>query len=290
MATNRKLQNILMTLLSSGFLMACSDSGPAPTPSDEAAPPAINPADSPATHPASSSTASKSTLEPSVMNLVGIEFVLIPAGEFMMGCGADDWACEEDEKPQHHVKISQPFYLGKYEVTQSEWASVMAETPSRFKGESHPVENVSWNDVQVFISRLNEKEGTHKYRLPTEAEWEYAARAGTTSAYYFGNDVANLGRYAWYDGNSGGRTHPVGQKQANPWGLHDMHGNVWEWVADEYKGSYSNRGHPHNPRARALRGGSWSLNPWSQRSAFRMGSAPNLRSEANGFRLAFSPE
>ncbi|MDR1888417.1 MAG: formylglycine-generating enzyme family protein [Zoogloeaceae bacterium] len=270
---SRKRHRILTTLLLSGFLMACSDSDREVAKPDVAAQPA----------------ASESVFEPTAMNGIGIEFILIPAGEFMMGCGKDDWACEEAEKPQHHVRINQPFYLGKYEVTQGEWEIVMRENPSKFKGDSNPVENVSWNDVQVFIQRLNEKEGTNKYRLPTEAEWEYAARAGTATAYHFGNDVANMGRYAWYDGNSSNHPHPVGQKLGNPWGLYDMHGNVWEWVADGYEDSYSSRNRPANPLSRVLRGGGWDANPWSLRSAFRRGGKPDSRSGFYGFRLAFSP-
>ena len=161
----------------------------------------------------------------------GMEFVLIPAGKFMMGSDSG----ESNGKPVHEVRISKAFYLGKHEVTQGQWQKVMGNNPSIFKGDAIlPVENVSWEDVQEFIHKLNAKEGDTKYRLPTEAEWEYAARARTATIYSFGNDERQLGEYAWYFPNSGNKTHPVGQKKPNAWGLHDMHGNVWEWVQDCY--------------------------------------------------------
>ena len=150
-------------------------------------------------------------------NSLGMEFVLIPAGTFQMG--SDDSDAYDNEKPGHTVRITQPFYLGKYEVTQGQWQAVMGSNPSHFTGDpSRPVENVSWNNVQEFIRRLNGQEGGATYRLPTEAEWEYAARAGTTSRWSFGNEVSQLGRYAWYDENAEGQTHPVGRLQPNPWG------------------------------------------------------------------------
>jgi formylglycine-generating enzyme required for sulfatase activity len=163
-----------------------------------------------------------------------MEFVLIQAWTFQMGSNNG----EPNEKPVHMVRISRPFYLGKYEVTQAQWEAVMGNNPSQFKGDPNsPVENVSWDDVQEFIKRLkrlNTRESGVKYRLPREAEWEYAAQAGTTTAYSFGNDPSQLGEYAWYGENANGETHPVGQKKPNPWGLYDMHGNVWEWVQDWY--------------------------------------------------------
>ncbi|MDR3054849.1 MAG: formylglycine-generating enzyme family protein [Zoogloeaceae bacterium] len=277
MTRNRKIRNILMTLLFGGLLFACSDSGKEPAQPDVVT---------------QQSTRVESTFDATTMNNIGVEFVLIPAGEFMMGCGVNDFACEDNEKPQHRVKINHPFYLGKYEVTQSEWEIVMPENPSRFKGDTRPVDNVSWNDIQIFIKRLNDMEGTQKYRLPTEEEWEYAARAGTSGAYHFGDDVSNLGRYAWYEGNSGGRSHPVGQKQVNPWGLYDMHGNAWEWVADAYNANYDVRGsnaQSGKSLPRVLRGGSWNINSWSLRAAFRIGSQPDMRDGVYGFRLAFTP-
>ena len=234
-------------------------------------------------------------------NSIGMEFVLIPAGDFEMGCGSSEpeSECKSNEKPRHSVKISQSFYLGKYEVTQRQWESVMRNNPSKFKGPDRPVENVSWEDVQEFIKRLNAKEGHTRYRLPTEAEWEYAARAGSTTAYSFGNNVIEvhwsdfvLVSYAWYGDNSE-ETHPVGQKPPNAWGLHDMHGNVWEWVQDWY-GDYSTGTmvDPQGPTTgedRVLRGGSWSSDAGACRSACRNVGEPDDCDESIGFRLALSP-
>jgi formylglycine-generating enzyme required for sulfatase activity len=165
-------------------------------------------------------------------NSIGMKFVLIPAGSFMMGEDKNFEETSDWEMPRHQVTISKLFYLGVYEVTQGQWESVMGNNPSKFKGNDKPVEMVSWEDVHDFIRHLNQKEGHSFYRLPTEAEWEYSARAGTTSTNYFGNDLSQLGDYAWYEGNSGKTTHPVGQKRPNAWGLYDMLGNVDEWVGD----------------------------------------------------------
>ena len=166
-------------------------------------------------------------------NTIGMEFVLIPAGEFDMGSHLDEEGRCNDEGPVHHVNIEKAFYMGRYEVTQEQWRAIMGDNPSYFTGDDYlPVESVSWDEVQEFIRKLNEKEDTDKYRLPSEAEWEYACRAGTTTRYSFGDDESKLGDYAWYGDNSGGKTHPVGRKKPNSWGLYDMHGNVWEWVQD----------------------------------------------------------
>jgi formylglycine-generating enzyme required for sulfatase activity len=228
---------------------------------------------------------------------IGMEFVLIPAGSFMMGSADDAQGADENEKPAHRVTISKPFYLGKYEVTQAQWEAVMGNNPSNFKGQNNPVELVSWNDVQTFIERLNQKEGTKKYRLPTEAEWEYAARAGTTTAYSFGDDKGSLGQYAWYKDNSGWGTHPVGQKKPNPWGLYDMYGNVEEWVQDTWGSNYyaeSPASDPRGPSFRMpysmIRGGSWFDYARELRSANRDSQSQDLRFDENGFRLAFSPD
>jgi formylglycine-generating enzyme required for sulfatase activity len=172
----------------------------------------------------------------------------------------------------------------------------MGNNPSRFKGRNNPVEQVSWDDVQVFICRLNEREGHDRYRLPTEAEWEYAAKAGTTGVYSFGDDEDSLGRYAWYWDNSGNETHPVAQKQPNPWGLYDMHGNVWELVQDWYSDKYYSNSPSSDPRgpssgsSRVLRGGCWISYAPSCRAAYRCINAPDPRSGSYGFRLALSPE
>lgn len=171
-------------------------------------------------------------LDKTLVNSIGMEFVLIPAGIYQMGSAMGD----PDERPMHQVTISKPFYLGTREVTQAQWQAVMGSNPSLFQGNPNlPVEQVWWTDAQEFVRKLNAKEGHTKYRLPTEAEWEYAARAGTMTAYSFGDDATRLGEYAWYKDNSGGHTHPVGQLKPNPWGLYDIHGNVWEWVQDWYK-------------------------------------------------------
>ena len=219
------------------------------------------------------------------------EFILIQPGEFDMGSHASETGTYDDERPLHHVTISDAFYLGKYEVTQKQWYEVMGDNPSHFKGDDLPVENVSWEDVQKFIKKLNKKENTHKYRLPSEAEWEYAARAGTTTRYSFGDDDSKLGNYAWYYKNSGYETHLIGQRKPNPWGLYDMHGNVWEWVQDEWYGNYD--GAPDDGSAwedgvnanRVSRGGSCLLNARYCRSARRRPATQGYRDNYLGFRL-----
>ena len=180
-------------------------------------------------------------------NSLGMEFVLIEPGTFQMGSRSGE-AGRHDDEVRHQVTLSQAYYLGKYEVTQGQWAAVMGDNPSRFSncGRTCPVEHVSWDDVQEFIRELNRREGANVYRLPTEAEWEYAARAGTQTAYHFGTAANRLGQYGWYQDNSGDQTHPVGGKRPNGWGLYDMLGNVWEWVADWY-GAYP-RGAVTDPR------------------------------------------
>jgi formylglycine-generating enzyme required for sulfatase activity len=200
------------------------------------------------------------------------EMVVIPTGNFMMGSAIpkkDPFSNTNpvdppgDEQPQHGVTIARPFAMGKFEVTQEQWFAVMGNNPSDNKGRSLPVESISWNDAQVFVQRLGAKTGK-SYRLPTEAEWEYAARAGSTTLYSFGDDAGQLGQYAWYGRNSGGKTHPVGEKQANKFGLFDMHGNVSELIQDCYdSGGYvgaptDGRAVEGNfPCARVTRGGSW---------------------------------
>jgi len=226
-----------------------------------------------------------------VTNSIGMEFVLIPAGEFDMGSPSTEKSRYSNEGPIHYVSISKAFYLGKYEVTQEQWCEVMGTNPPYFKGDDLPVETVSWNDAQNFVKKLNEKEVTEKYRLPSEAEWEYAARAGTTTRYSFGNDDSDLGDYAWYDSNSGSKTHSVGQKKPNPWGLYDMHGNVWEWVQDRYHSSYD--GAPTDESAwedgsgsdLVIRGGRWRINASYCRSASRVNNDQVYSSFSIGFRL-----
>jgi formylglycine-generating enzyme required for sulfatase activity len=158
-----------------------------------------------------------------------MEFVTIQPGSFTMGCVAGDATCDEDENPAHQVRITRPFDIGKYEVTQAQWRAVMKTSPSYFKGGTLPVEQVSWDEVQQFVRRLNARKDGYVYRLPTEAEWEYAARAGAATVH-----AGPLDQVAWYADNSGGTTHPVGEKRPNAWGLHDMQGNVYEFVQDRF--------------------------------------------------------
>ena len=237
-----------------------------------------------------------------IVNSIGMKFVMIAGGSFIMGSPADDSRRVSDER-LHRVTISKPFYLQTTEVTQGQWMRVMGNNPSYFRncGDDCPVERVSWIEVQEFIRRLNEMEGTDKYRLPTEAEWEYACRAGNTTLFHTGNcisiDQAN------YDGN-----HPmpgcpkgeyrettirVGSFEPNSWGLYDMHGNVWEWCQDWY-GEYS-KGHVIDPTGpltsgtRVLRGGSWNLFARDLRSANRNGGDPDSSDNVVGFRVARTP-
>lgn len=212
----------------------------------------------------------------------GIRFKLIPAGSFSMG--SDDG--HSYEAPVHKVTLTKPFYLGITEVTQAQWERVMDNNPSKFKGGNLPVETVSWEDALEFCGRLSKKEGV-KYRLPTEAEWEYACRAGTATAYYWGNEAD--GGYCWYNENSGGRTREVGTAKPNPWGLYDMAGNVWEWCLD-FHGDYS-AGEMIDPLGpaegfdRVLRGGSWFISLDYCRSACRDWSGQGYRKEDGGLRV-----
>jgi formylglycine-generating enzyme required for sulfatase activity len=235
---------------------------------------------------------SVSTPEPRLVDRFGIDFVLIPAGTFQMGSDHGD----DNEKPVHTVRLSRPFYLGMYPVTQRQWEAVMGSNPSRFQGPEHPVERVSWNKVQEFIRSLNTHEGRALYRLPTETEWEYAARAGATGAYCFGDDVTQLAQYAWYADSARGITYPVGQLQPNAWGLYDMHGNVWEWVQDWYDNQeYARRAatgtavvDPAGPASgsdRVLRGGGCGSPARGCRSADRSSDVPSYLSTDRGFRL-----
>jgi formylglycine-generating enzyme required for sulfatase activity len=167
---------------------------------------------------------------------LSMEFVNIASGEFMMGCSVGDIDCNDDERPIHRVQITKPFEIGKYEVTQAQWQAVMGSNPSTIKGDDHPVETISKNEAHDFLNKLNEHNDGYHYRLPTEAEWEYAARAGTTEPY-----VGRLDEIAWYAGNSEDETHPVGKKKPNAWGLYDMQGNVREIVEDWYARDYYGR-------------------------------------------------
>ncbi len=228
------------------------------------------------------------------------EMVRVPAGSFVMGsprqvdqaAAAAGVKTAGDEEPTRKISVA-AFAIGKYEVTQAQWVALMGSNPSSVKGDSLPVDSVSWDDVQAFIQKLNARTGK-RYRLPTEAEWEYAARAGSPALYFFGNDPAQLDRYAWFESNAGGTSHPVGQKQPNKFGLYDVYGNVWEWVEDCYRKSYA--GAPANGAAvggaktcdRVDRGGAFVSSPSNLRSANRDWGAPNYRLNNLGFRLARS--
>jgi formylglycine-generating enzyme required for sulfatase activity len=222
------------------------------------------------------------------------EMVVIPVGSFLMGSKPDLFASSQpsaDEQPQHAVSLK-TFAMGKYEVTREQWYAVMGTMPSQFKGRMLPVEQVSWGDAQEFVKKLSEKTGKN-YRLPSEAEWEYAARAGSQAAYSFGDNEGDLGRHAWFSQNSNNGTHPVGEKQSNSFGLHDMHGNVWEWTQDCRNRNYDAAPADGSAWAtgdcsrRVVRGGSWSADPRFLRAAFRfMYSSASVRSLSIGFRVA----
>ncbi|MBN1548464.1 MAG: formylglycine-generating enzyme family protein [Syntrophaceae bacterium] len=257
--------------------------------------------------------------ETSLTNAIGMVFVIIPAGSFKMGSPVGEPGRRDDEI-RHKVTLTKPFYMQTTEVTNKQWKAVMTDCPSHFEycGDNCPVEKVSWNDCQSFIQKLNALEGTNKYRLPTEAEWEYACRAGSETALYNGHleilgrrNAPALGTVAWYAGNScvdysGGYVcagwaerektcsrcgpHPVGLKEPNPWGLYDMHGNVYEWCQDWY-GIYSNvavsdSGEFGHGTVRVLRGGSWGSGASNCRSASRSGGTPDARFNGGGFRVA----
>ena len=213
-------------------------------------------------------------------NSIGMKFVPIPAGSSLIS--SSDLPSNQ---PEQTATVSKPFYLGRYEVTQAQWTEVMEDNPSKFKGRDNPVEQVSWDDVQEFIARLNAKEGHARYRLPTEEEWAYAALAGRKSFYGIGADLEKLGYVAWYHTNSGGKTHPVGKKKPNAWGLYDMIGNVGEWVQNE---EFESKG-----RGFVYLGGSYDISsdPDILRNQIRStyGSS-NVPGSGVGFRLAFSPE
>jgi len=222
---------------------------------------------------------------------VTMKLVLIRPGRFMMGSPDSELGRGDKEGPQHEVVIAKPFYLGVTEVTQAQYEAVMGTNPSQFKGPTNPVESVSWNDAVEFCRKLSEK--TRKtFRLPTEAEREYACRAGSKTRFSFGDSESVLGEYAWYASNSGGKTHPVGQKKPNPWGLYDMHGNVAEWCADWYadypKAAVTDHQGPASGTYRVLRGGSWYPTPDGCRSAFRNHGTPGIRYNVFGFRVVVS--
>jgi formylglycine-generating enzyme required for sulfatase activity len=224
---------------------------------------------------------------------VTMEFVLIGPGSFIMG--SDENTGDGDESPEHKVTLSQAFYLGKYEVTQEQWTAVMGGNPSEFKGAQRPVDTVSWNDCQAFLAKLQDRTG-RKFALPTEAQWEFACRAGTVTPWSFGAHDQPAADYAWIGSNSGGTTHPVGGKKPNAWGLYDMHGNVWEWCADWYAkhayagGEVTDPQGPASSEGRILRGGAWGEHPNNMRSACRNCIGPDVRHNGTGLRCMLLPE
>ena len=257
---------------------------------------------------------------PSIRNEFGMAFVYIPPGEFQMGSPLDEPGRQSNETP-HRVRLSHGFYIMTTEVTQGQWMAVMGENPSVFSdcGSDCPVENVSWTDVKQFITRLNRQskkmsvsmasdapaEGTEqpvendtatkrlRYGLPTEAQWEFACRAKKKGWFSFEGDIAELDEYAWVQGNAGGSTHSVALKKANPFGLYDLHGNVWEWCFD-YAGPYplktvTNPKGPTKGSFRIARGGSWYYPAIEARTANRLYLLPESESYNVGFRLVLTP-
>ena len=224
-------------------------------------------------------------------NSIGMKLKVIPAGTFTM--------VDRYRSTAHKVTLSQPFMLGVHEVTEEQFAKVMGFNPSglSFKGAQYPVEQVSWTEAMEFCRKLSalpeERAAGRVYRLPTEAQWEYACRGGTTTEYGFGGEFSDLGQYAWYSSNSGNQRHPVGQKQPNAWGLYDMHGNVWEWCSDWYdkypSGGVTDPAGAQSGSYRVRRGGSWYDSDEYCRSAFRNGVIPSSRFISNGFRVTCVP-
>ena len=223
----------------------------------------------------------------------GITFtmVAVQGGTFTMGATSEQGSdAGSSEKPAHRVTLSN-YYIGQTEVTQALWQAVMGSNPSKWKGSNLPVEQVSWNDCQQFITKLNQLTG-RKFRLPTEAEWEYASRGGNKSRGYKYAGSNDIGSVAWYSDNSGKKTHPVGQKQANELGIYDMSGNVLEWCQDWYDKEYYSKSPSNNPcnnisgSDRVIRGGSWYLVAWSCRVAYRHCGAPDGSDFSLGLRLA----
>ncbi|MDE2743920.1 MAG: formylglycine-generating enzyme family protein [Gemmatimonadota bacterium] len=231
---------------------------------------------------------------------VAMEFAYIPPGTFAMGAApGEEGPLDDSETPQHQVELSRGFYLAKYELTQAQWRAVVGTQPWRRRqyvkeGAQHPATYISWIEAEHFIQRLNKKAGKTLYRFPTEAEWEYTCRAGTTTRWFSGDDEQTLVDYAWVSSNSWAvgekYPHPVGQKAPNAWGLYDMHGNVWEWVAD-WEGPYDSEKKidPQGPATgerRVGRGGSFGTLGLGGRSASRFFSPPDARSPDVGVRIA----
>ena len=226
------------------------------------------------------------------VNGVSFEMVYVEGGTFDMGATTEQGSdAESDEKPVHSVTLD-GYYIGRCEVTQELWEAVMGRNPSKFKGAQNPVERVSWSDCQEFVSRLNSLTG-RTFRLPTEAEWEYAARGGKKSRHYKYSGSGNIDDVAWYDNNSGGSTRPVGTKSPNELGIYDMSGNVWEWCSDWYggysAGAQTNPQGPSSGSRRVVRGGSWYRNARYCRVSFRNLDDPVSSNNNCGLRLVLVP-
>lgn len=248
-------------------------------------------------HPASTQSSNASYGSPApnrqnqtiTVNGVSFTMVYVEGGSFMMGCTSEQSGCESDESPSHRVMLNS-FYMGETEVTQELWRAVMGDNPSQFKGDKLPVEMVSWDDCELFVKFLNRMTGKH-FRLPTEAEWEYAARGGRKSESNMYAGANSLSYVGWYDGNAGGSTHVVKGKLPNELGLYDMSGNVWEWCQDWYSSSYYASSPTDNPKNlssgsyRVLRGGSWGNDATYCRVASRDDDTPGSRYSGSGFRL-----
>jgi formylglycine-generating enzyme required for sulfatase activity len=227
-------------------------------------------------------------------NGVILELVQLPAGGFLMGSSDDNSQGGDREKPQHFVNIK-AFAIGKYPITQAQYSMIIGQNSSKFSATpNNPVTLITKHDAQNFCQKLSQGTGK-KYRLPSEAEWEYACRAGTTTRYYFGNDGGQLGNYAWFRDNSNAQTHPVGEKKPNPWGLYDLYGNVWEWCEDRWHDNY--KGAPTegiawikrgDAFASPLRGGCWKFDSGYCRSFSRTRYDPGRRRDDTGFRVVVS--
>ena len=220
---------------------------------------------------------------------VPFHYIVISPGTFMMGSPDDEGY--SNERPRHEVTITGAFEMLRFEVNRTQWEAVTGSDPGHFSGVDNPVETVSWNDCQSFISELNQLDTNHTYRLPTEAEWEYCCRAGTDTPHCNGSDEGHLAEHAWYSGNSGGGPHPGGQKRPNVWGLHDMHGNVWEWCQDRYDSEYYGKSPATDPQGptsgslRVLRGGYWGHEADGCRSAYRTCNGPDFLDNTIGLRI-----
>ncbi|RJU97694.1 MAG: formylglycine-generating enzyme family protein [Candidatus Poseidoniales archaeon] len=242
---------------------------------------------------------------PSFDDAFGGRYLLVEPGTYQMGDGASRG--NKNERPAHKVDIDQPFFFGERPVTQAHWQAIMETNPSKFQegwaAGLRPVENVSWNDVHVFLARLNSTEQetvrlgfTGSWRLPSESEWEYVARAGTETRWAFGDRDSELNDYGWHAGNAGATTREVGQKKANPWGFLDMYGQTGEWCQDDYSKNYENHDGSQSPQIstggerKVHRGGSWFTESDSTRSRARASATRTTRSDGIGFRLVWAPQ